>query len=242
MSAHLSVHGLCKSFRGLRAVDQVSFNVAPGSIVALIGSNGAGKTTVFNMVAGATAPDAGEIVFNNHAIHGLRPDQVCHLGLARTFQIVKPFGGLTVLDNVVVGALKRCSRVTQAREEAEQVLEALSLGAKRDMQATSLTLPDRKRLEVARALATKPQLLLLDEAMAGLRPAECDTMIEFLRSINRREGIGILLIEHVMRAVTALAEVVIVLHHGQIIAQGKPEQIAQDPAVLECYLGEDIEL
>ncbi len=242
MSAQLSVHGLCKSFRGLRAVDRVSFNVESGSIVALIGPNGSGKTTLFDMVAGATSPDAGQIVFNDHAIHGLRPDQICHLGLARTFQAVKPFGGMTVLDNIVVGALKRCGRITQARQEAEGVLEALGLGAKRDMQATGLTLPDRKRLEVARALATRPQLLLLDEAMAGLRPAECDAMIQFLRGINRRDSMAILLIEHVMHAVTALAEVVIVLHHGQIICQGASEQIAQDPAVLECYLGEDIEL
>jgi branched-chain amino acid transport system ATP-binding protein len=242
MSALLSVQGVSKSFRGLRALYEVSFSVEPGSVVALIGPNGAGKTTLFNVVAGALAPDTGEILFNGHGIGGLRPDQICHLGIARTFQIVKPFSGLSVLDNVVVGALQRCRRIADARRQADRILEALGLGAKRDMHATSLALPDRKRLEVARALATNPRLLLLDETMAGLRPAECGAMIEFLRGINRRDGIAILLIEHVMRAVTALAEAVIVLHHGQAVAWGAPEPIARDPAVIECYLGEDVEV
>ena len=237
MSGLLSLQSISKSFRGLRAVEDVAFDVAANEISALIGPNGAGKTTVFHMIAGALAPDAGEIRFAGREIGGQRPEQVCALGIARTFQIVKPFAGLTVLDNVVVGALMRCRRLDAARREADDLVEALGLGAKRDVPATALTLPDRKRLEVARALATRPRLLMLDEAMAGLRPAECDEMIEFLRAVNRRDGVTILLIEHVMRAVTALAENVIVLHQGQVVARGTPAAIARDPTVLECYLG-----
>jgi branched-chain amino acid transport system ATP-binding protein len=168
----------------------------------------------------------------------LRPDQICERGIARTFQIVKPFSGLSVLDNVMVGALKRHSRVAEARRQALNLLDQLGLGARRDLPASVLTLPDRKRLEVARALATEPKLLLLDEAMAGLRPIECQALIEFLREINRREGVAILLIEHVMRAVMALAQKVVVLHHGEVVASGAPQEVVRDRAVLECYLGE----
>jgi branched-chain amino acid transport system ATP-binding protein len=242
MSAVLSVQNLSKSFRGLSAVNDVSFEVAPGSIVALIGPNGAGKTTVFNMIAGALEPDSGTIVFDGQPICGLRPDQVCALGIGRTFQIVKPFAGLSVHDNVVVGALKRCGQVNEARQIATMILEKLELGGKRDLPASALTLPDRKRLEIARALATRPTLLLLDEVMAGLRPGECDEMLATFQEIRRQEGLAILLIEHVMRAVMALAERIVVLHHGQVIAQGMPEQIVHDPAVLESYLGQGTEI
>jgi branched-chain amino acid transport system ATP-binding protein len=170
----------------------------------------------------------------------LRPDQICERGIARTFQIVQPFSGLSVLDNVVVGALKRRARVAEARRRALDLLDQLGLGARRDLPASALTLPDRKRLEVARALATEPKLLLLDEAMAGLRPIECQGLIEFLREINRRDRVAILLIEHVMRAVMALAQKVIVLHHGEIVASGAPQEVVRDPAVLDCYLGESV--
>ena len=242
MSAMLAVESVGKSFRGLRAVTNVSFAVEPNTIVALIGPNGAGKTTLFNLIAGAIAPDAGQIFFGGKRIDGLRPDQVCALGIVRTFQIVKPFAGLTVLDNVVVGALHRSSGIVEARAHAARILEIFGLSSKRDLAAAALTLPDRKRLEVARALATRPTLLLLDEAMAGLRPAECDQMVTLLEEISRRDGITILLIEHVMRAVMALAKQIVVLHHGEIIAQALPEQVVRDPAVLECYLGEDAEI
>ena len=240
--ALLEVSGLSKSFRGVRAVTNASFAVEQGAIVALIGPNGAGKTTIFNMVAGVMRPDGGTITYADRPIHGLRPDQVCTAGIGRTFQIVKPFAGLTVLDNVVVGALARTAGVAEARRQALQVLERIGLAARRDMPAAALTLPDRKRLEVARALATRPQLLLLDEVMAGLRPTETDQMVAFFRELNRTEGLTILLIEHVMRAVMALAQRVVVLHHGEIIASGTPEDVVRDPAVLESYLGEDAEV
>jgi branched-chain amino acid transport system ATP-binding protein len=239
--ALLEARSVAKSFRGLRAVAEASFDVEAGSIVALIGPNGAGKTTIFNMVAGVYRPDGGEIRFDGARIDGRRADQVCAAGIGRTFQIVKPFAGLSVLDNVIVGALRRAKGVAQARRESLAILARLGLEAKRDQPAAALTLPDRKRLEVARALATGPRLLLLDEVMAGLRPTECDQLVEVFRELARG-GLTILLIEHVMRAVMALAQRVIVLHHGEVIANGTPEQVVRDPAVLECYLGEETEV
>ncbi len=238
----LEVKRISKSFRGLKAVSNASLEVPQGAIVALIGPNGAGKTTCFNMIAGVFRPDAGEIRFEEKAIHNLRPDEVCAAGIGRTFQIVKPFAGLSVLDNVMVGSLLREKSVASARRHSLQVLEKLKLDERRDLPASALTLPDRKRLEVARALATRPKLLLLDEVMAGLRPTECDQIVEVFRELNRAEGLTILLIEHVMRAVMALAQQVVVLHHGEIIARGAPAQVVRDPAVLECYLGEETEV
>jgi len=221
-------------------VSSASFEIERGGLVALIGPNGAGKTTCFNMIAGVFAPDSGKIAFEGKAIHGQRPDQICAAGIGRTFQIVKPFAGLSVLDNVMVGALLRDS-VSASRRLSLSILEKLKLDTKARLPASSLTLPDRKRLEVARALATRPKLLLLDEVMAGLRPTECDQMVEVFRELNR-EGLTILLIEHVMRAVMALAQRVVVLHHGEIIARGTPAEVVRDPAVLECYLGEETEV
>ncbi len=242
MNGLLDVRGVSKSFRGLKAVSNASFTIPEGSINALIGPNGAGKTTIFNMVAGVFPPDSGSIVFQGKPIHGFRPDQVCVAGIARTFQIVKPFAGLTALDNVIVGALLRSKDVSAAKNYAAEIVERLGLGAKRDLPASSLTLPDRKRLEVARALATRPQLLLLDEVMAGLRPTECDQMVEVFRELNRQQGLTILLIEHVMRAVMALAQHIVVLHHGEVIARGAPSEVVRDAAVLECYLGEETQV
>ena len=238
----LRVKNLSKSFRGLRAVHEASFEIPAGSINALIGPNGAGKTTIFNMIAGVYAPDTGEILFEGKEIQGLRPDQVCVAGIGRTFQIVKPFAGLSVLDNVMVGAFLKEPSAAAARRVSAEILEKLGLAAKRDLPASSLTLPDRKRLEVARALATRPRLLLLDEVMAGLRPTECDQMVAVFREINRSEGLTILLIEHVMRAVMALAQGIVVLHHGEVIARGAPDEVVRNPAVLESYLGEDVEV
>ncbi len=242
MSVLLEVQGVSKSFRGLRAVANVSFTVDANAVCALIGPNGAGKTTIFNVIAGVFAPDSGEILFNTKGISGMRPYEICALGIGRTFQIVKPFTGLSVLDNVIVGALTRSSGIHDARKYAAMIVEQLGLGPKGNLPASSLTLPDRKKLEVARALATRPQLLLLDEVMAGMRPTECEQLVALLREMNRRDGITLLLIEHVMRAVMALADKVIVLHHGEVIAQGSPEQVVRDPAVLESYLGEDSEI
>ncbi len=237
--AFLQVQGLSKSFRGLRAVQDVSFEVAQGAIAAMIGPNGAGKTTCFNLIAGVFAPDSGEVILGGERLTGLRPDRICRAGVGRTFQVVKPFPQMTVLDNVIVGALNACARVGDARREAERVLALLHLEGKAATLAASLTLPERKRLEVARAMATRPRLLLLDEVMAGLRPTEVDEMVGTFRRINRETGLTILLIEHVMRAVMALAAHVVVLHHGEKICEGAPAEVVRDPAVLDCYLGEE---
>jgi branched-chain amino acid transport system ATP-binding protein len=238
----LEARGIAKSFRGLKAVSGASFEVTEGSIVALIGPNGAGKTTCFNMIAGVFAPDTGKVLFEDSEIQGKRPDQVCAAGIGRTFQIVKPFAGLSVLDNVMVGAFLRERTASSARAFALSVLRKMKLEDKKDFPASALTLPDRKRLEVARALATRPKLLLLDEVMAGLRPTECDEIVAVFRDLNRSDGLTILLIEHVMRAVMALAQNIVVLHHGEIIARGAPAEVVRDPAVLQCYLGEEAEV
>jgi branched-chain amino acid transport system ATP-binding protein len=237
MSALLEVQGVGKRFRGLLAVDNVSFTVAERDIFAVIGPNGAGKTTLFNMIAGVLVPSQGSIAFAGKRIHGLTPDRVCRRGIGRTFQMVRPFPALTVEENVVIGALLHRSDVNLARRRAHEVLWQLDLFAKRDQRASALTLPDRKRLEVARALATDPKLLLLDEVMAGLRPSETDRMVAILTKLNRDTGLTILLIEHVMRAVMALAGRVLVLHHGAAIAEGTPDMVVREPAVVQSYLG-----
>jgi branched-chain amino acid transport system ATP-binding protein len=241
MSALLSVDNVSKRFRGLVAVDRLGFEVPEGCIYAVIGPNGAGKTTLFNMIAGVYSPDGGSIIFDGERIEGLPPDRICRRGIGRTFQIVRPFPALTVEDNVVVGALLHRHDVTEARTNAREVLRRLDLYDKRGQRASSLTLPDRKRLEVARALATGPKLLLLDEVMAGLRPTETDRMVSILKALNVETGLTILLIEHVMRALMALASQILVMHHGAEIAQGMPADIVRDPAVIHSYLGaEDI--
>jgi len=236
MSAFFAIAGVSKRFRGLVAVDRASCEVARGEIFALIGPNGAGKTTLFNVIAGVLRPDEGTISFLGERIDGLRPDEICRRGIARTFQIVRPFPALTVEDNVMVGALLRTADTGAARQTAYDVLRRLDLFDKRTRLAKSLTLPDRKRLEVARALATAPQLLLLDEVMAGLRPTETDRMVAILRDLNA-QGVTIVLIEHVMRAVMALANRVLVLHHGAPIALGTPAEVVREPAVISSYLG-----
>ncbi|MBP2314598.1 ABC transporter ATP-binding protein [Azospirillum soli] len=241
MTALLHVEKLSKRFRGLKAVSDVSFSVPQGSIVALIGPNGAGKTTTFNLIAGVFPPNEGTVHLAGKPITGLKPNRVCAAGIGRTFQIVKPFGQLSVEENVIVGALARERSVAAAREHARAVLDRLGLADQAARPARSLTLPDRKRLEVARALATRPTLLLLDEVLAGLRPTEVDRMVEVLRDLNRREGLTILMIEHVMRAVMALSDRVVVLDHGEKIAEGTPSEVVADPRVVESYLGsEDI--
>ena len=237
MAALLEVVNVSKNFSGLRAVADVSFAVSQGVIFAVIGPNGAGKTTLFNMIAGVFPPTAGSIAFQGERVDGLAPEVVCGRGIGRTFQLVRPFPGLTVEENVTVGALHRRHDVAAARAYARDVLGRLDLYDKRNHPASALTLPDRKRLEVARALATDPKLLLLDEVMAGLRPTETDRMVEILTRINRDSGLTILLIEHVMRAVMSLASRVLVLHHGAAIAEGTPQAVVRDPAVVQSYLG-----
>jgi len=237
MSALLSIDAVSKRFRGLLAVDNVSFRVAQGSIFAVIGPNGAGKTTLFNIIAGMSAPDRGSIAFAGGRIDGLTPDEICRRGIGRTFQLVRPFPALSVEDNVAIGAMLHRHDPALARRRAHEVLKQLDLFGKRHQPASALTLPDRKRLEVARALATDPKLLLLDEVMAGLRPAETDRMVSVLTTLNREAGLTILLIEHVMRAVMVLAARVLVLHHGAAIAEGAPEAVVREPAVVQSYLG-----
>ena len=236
MAAMLEVAGVSKNFSGLRAVADVSFTVPEGAIFAVIGPNGAGKTTMFNLIAGLFAPNTGTIAFQGQRIDGLTPDEVCRRGIGRTFQIVRPFPALTVEDNVMVGALLRHADPRQAMQRAHDVLRRLDLYDKRLQLGGSLTLPDRKRLEVARALATEPKLLLLDEVMAGLRPTETDRIVDILKELNAG-GLTILLIEHVMRAVMSLATRVLVLHHGAAIAEGTPAEVVRDPAVVQSYLG-----
>ncbi len=233
----LSVSGVSKRFRGLLAVDQANFEVEAREIFAVIGPNGAGKTTLFNMIAGTLAPDEGTITFSGERIGGVPPHELCRRGIGRTFQIVRPFPALTVEQNVMIGALLRRPDMRTARRRAHEVLYRLDLFDKRAQPASALTLPDRKRLEVARALATDPKLLLLDEVMAGLRPTETDHMVAILKQINRETGLTILLIEHVMRAVMALASRVLVLNHGAVIAAGHPAEVVRDPSVVQSYLG-----
>jgi branched-chain amino acid transport system ATP-binding protein len=236
-AASLSVRGISKSFSGLRAVDSVSFDVAAGAIQALIGPNGAGKTTIFNMIAGVFPPDTGDVLLDGQSLLGKRPDQICHAGVGRTFQIVRPFNDLSVQDNVAIGALAWTDDVKEAQDYALGVLKLLGLDDKRHARPTGITLPDRKCLEVARALATKPKILLLDEVMAGLRPTETDRMVGVFRKLNDETGVTILLIEHVMRAVMALSSHIVVVNYGKVIAEGKPEVVTRDPDVLACYLG-----
>jgi branched-chain amino acid transport system ATP-binding protein len=232
----LQVRGLTKRFTGLTAVSNVSFDVPAGGIVGLIGPNGAGKTTCFNMIAGATRPSEGQVLLAGDPLDGLAPEQICRRGVARTFQVVRPLLELSALENVTVGALVRAPSLAHARDVAADTLERVGLGRKLDLRAAQLTLPDRKMLELAKALATQPRLLLLDEVMAGLRPSEADAIIAVLRELHAG-GLTIVLVEHVMRILMSLAERVVVLHHGQLIMQGTPREVTRDPRVIDSYFG-----
>ncbi len=236
--ALLEVKNITKRFGGLVAVKDFSLSVDRGEIKALIGPNGAGKTTAFNCVAGFYRANEGKVMFDGKDITSLRPDQICKLGLSRTFQVVRPFRGISVLDNVMVGAFARTNDAKVARAKAEEVLEFFEMSNMIKMTASGLPIASRKRLEIARALATEPKMILLDEAMAGLRPAEADQVIAMVRKMCVEKGIAILLVEHVMKIVMALAEQIIVLHHGEMIAQGSPMEVVSDPQVVDAYLGE----
>ena len=239
MSANiLEITALTKHFGGLTAVSALDLHIAKGEIMALIGPNGAGKSTVFNLVAGVYPPSDGVIRFKGEVINGRKPWDLCKLGLARTFQIVKPFASKTVLYNVMVGAFLHTGSTTKARERAEEVMAVLGLDSLRDRLAGSLTIADRKRLEIGKALATGPELLLLDEVMAGLRPTEVDDMIAVIKGLRDR-GVTVFVIEHIMRAVMALSDRVAVIHFGQKIAEGTPEAVTKDENVIKAYLGGD---
>jgi branched-chain amino acid transport system ATP-binding protein len=235
--ALLTVNNITKRFGGLTAVSNMNLNVELGEIVGVIGPNGAGKTTAFNMISGYYKPTEGQVIFDGQDITGMRPDQICKLGIARTFQVVKPFAHLSVLDNVMVGAYNRTSRDDVARAKAREIIDFLGMSKITRQQAGSLSVAGRKRLEIAKALATEPKMLLLDEAMAGLRPTETDEIIELVRQINK-EGVSMLLVEHVMKVIMSLADRVVVIHHGEKIAEGEPEEVVQDSAVVDAYLGE----
>jgi branched-chain amino acid transport system ATP-binding protein len=236
MTEALVVRGLSKRFGGLRAVQDVSFTIQENETVALIGPNGAGKTTSFHLITGFHRPDSGSVLAYGREIVGLRPHDICAHGVARTFQVAKPFGAMTVLANVMTGAFLRDKHAAVAREKAREVIEFVGLSAREQTPAKDLTTIDQRRLEMARALATQPRLLLLDEVMAGLNPAEIDQAVGLIGKLSQR-GLTIVIVEHVMRAIMAVARHIVVLDHGQKIAEGTPKEIVENPEVVRAYLG-----
>jgi branched-chain amino acid transport system ATP-binding protein len=232
----LVIKGLNKRFGGLRAVQDVGFTVKENETVALIGPNGAGKTTSFHLITGFHRPDSGSVKAFGKEIIGLKPHDVCALGLARTFQVAKPFGAMTVLANVMTGAFLRDRHVAAARDKAREAIEFVGLSAKQQTRAKDLTTIDQRRLEMARALATQPRILLLDEVMAGLNPAEIDQAVALVGKLSEA-GLTIVIVEHVMRAIMAVARHIVVLDHGQKIAEGSPKDIVENPEVIRAYLG-----
>ena len=236
MTDALVIKGLSKRFGGLRAVQDVSFTVKENETVALIGPNGAGKTTSFHLITGFHRADSGSVLAFGQEVVGLKPHDVCALGLARTFQVAKPFGAMTVLANVMTGAFLRDRHVAAAREAAREAIDFVGLSARTNTAAKDLTTIDQRRLEMARALATRPKILLLDEVMAGLNPAEIDQAVALVGKLSAR-GLTIVIVEHVMRAIMAVAKHIVVLDHGQKIAEGSPKEIVENPEVIRAYLG-----
>ena len=234
----LELTSIAKSFGGLQVIRSMDFGVDTGEIVGLIGPNGAGKTTIFNLVMGVHRPDDGRIAFDGQDITRVATEDICRRGIARTFQVVKPFGNLTTWQNVMVGAFLRMRRQDEARAWAAETLKVVGLWPRRHDLARGLTIGLRKRLEVARALATRPRLLLLDEVMGGLNPTEVQGMMALVRDV-RAQGVSVLIIEHVMAAVMSLSDRIVVLHHGEKIAEGPPAHVARHPDVVQAYLGEE---
>ena len=233
----LEVSGISKSFGGLQAVSEASLKVSEGSIVSLIGPNGAGKTTLFAIISGFLKADSGTVNLYGDALGGLKPFQVCQMGMVRTFQITQPFAKLSILENIMIGAYARIQNPEDAAHEAYKVAERVGIRVPLESSAADLNVAGRKRLELARALATQPKILLLDEVMAGLNPTEVEEILKVIREI-RNSGITIFLIEHVMQAVMSLSDYTYVLNNGRLIASGTPEQVGADPQVIEAYLGQ----
>lgn len=236
----LEVNELTIKFGGLTAVDHVNIQVNQGEAIGVIGPNGAGKTSCFNLIAGVYAPTEGKVLFDGQDITGLPPHQVCKLGIGRTFQVVKPFGKMTVLDNVMVGSFVHTSNRSKSEKIALEVINTVGLGAKKNILAKSLTLAERKRLEVAKALATQPKILLLDEVLAGLNPTEIEESVKLIKQIHA-SGITILMIEHVLQATMAICERIVVLDQGKKIAEGTPHEVTSNPEVIKAYLGDEYE-
>jgi branched-chain amino acid transport system ATP-binding protein len=233
----LEVKNLTKYFGGLAAVRELSFRVEKGQIFGLIGPNGAGKTTVFNMINGFYPPSSGDVLYQGKPITGLKPNAVCKKGIARTFQVVKPLSRMTVLENVMASAFCRVNSIEEAREEAMKTMEFCGMTHRKDYLAKSLTIGDRKRLEITRAMATKPIVLLLDETAAGLNPTELDQAIALIRKI-RDQGVTILIVEHIMKVIMSISDRIHAINYGQTIAEGTPQEVANNKAVIEAYLGE----
>lgn len=235
----IQVKEVGKQFGGLKAVNNVSFDVKENEILGIIGPNGAGKTTLFNLISGSLPVTSGKIVFNGEEITNKKPYTICKKGIGRTYQVVKPFGGITVLENVMVGAFNKTKSTKKAKEYALEILEKVGLDKKKDQVGKSLTIADKKRLEVAKALATHPKLLLLDEVMAGLNPTEVREIIPVINSI-RKSGVTIIIIEHIMEVIMTLCDRIVVIHHGEKIAEGTPKEIANNEEVIKAYFGEAV--